>query len=360
MFWLVRDWTGVPVAGIVAGLLFAFHELKIDDPPHFYGWDNSWTLLALLFGRRFFAQGRWRDALALALFGSLQLAGSLYPTIGSAFLAVPALVWFVLRYGVRVPSLAQWAVVIGIVGVASLWIFSPYLELRSAGELGSRGYQYFRPWSYWLPGHVNFPGWLAIALVAVAIVWRRERLTLASVGDPRWMLLLGGLLITSMSGGGNADDETLQAFLREAPDDAGGSNLFVLLSAVIPGLDAVRSPGGMYSAAHLAFCLLAGFGAAALLRAVPGRAFPYVAGLLVLFAYVDTLRPRSLGFEPRVVFETFRLRPSEAAIGFFAELSELGASGPILEVPLEMVAPEARSFSMRVNTRPRFRYMSSL
>ena len=81
MYALTRDLTGMPAAGIVAGLLYAFHPVKVEDPGHAFGYDTGWTVLALLFARRWFEHGRWRDALALALFAALQVSSSLYPLL---------------------------------------------------------------------------------------------------------------------------------------------------------------------------------------------------------------------------------------------------------------------------------------
>ena len=67
MFLLVTDWTGLPAAGIAAGLLYAFHPIRMEPIHHPSVWDTSWTVLALFFAHRLFAHGRWRDALGLAL-----------------------------------------------------------------------------------------------------------------------------------------------------------------------------------------------------------------------------------------------------------------------------------------------------
>ena len=65
LYWLVVDWTGAAPAGIVAGTIFAFHYIKSGDVVHLYVRDTVWTLLALLFARRLFEHGRWRDAAGL-------------------------------------------------------------------------------------------------------------------------------------------------------------------------------------------------------------------------------------------------------------------------------------------------------
>ena len=58
-----------------------------------------------------------------------------------------------------------------------------------------------------------------------------------------------------------------------------------------------------------------------------------VAVALVVFAWVETLRPASLGLEPRIVWDAMAIRPNLATLRFFRDLEDRGNSGPILEVP---------------------------
>src|SRR5262245_32846152 len=81
MYALVTAWTGNPAAGIGAGLLYAFHRLRLDFIYHPAEVDTTWTVFALFFATRLFARGRWRDAIGLALAGAFQIAASFYPTL---------------------------------------------------------------------------------------------------------------------------------------------------------------------------------------------------------------------------------------------------------------------------------------
>jgi hypothetical protein len=331
MYWLVREWTGVPAAGIAAGLLYAFHETKAGHVVHFYAWDSAWTLLAFLFARRLFIWARWRDALGLVACISFQMGGSFYPLLSAAFLALPLGVWFLLQHGVRKLRVAQLALVVAVTASVAWVVFHPYLELRSSGMLSSRPQMFFA-FVRLMPGGDFFPGWVLIGLAAAGLAFGRKAAVAGLGGDPRWGLLIAGVLVLLLAMGGNSGDY-VWAMARGKPLPTLWPNPYLALAKVIPGLDVVRAPGALYSGTHLVFCILAGLGAAAAVRGVPRRYAGVAAALLILLAYVDTLRPRTLGLEPRTTYEAVEFRPRPQAIGFFRELERLGNSGPILELP---------------------------
>jgi hypothetical protein len=111
-------------------------------------------------------------------------------------------------------------------------------------------------------------------------------------------------------------------------------NLWGWLAAVVPGLHSVRIPGAVASGVHLTLCILAGLGAAALLRATPKKFRTYAAGALVLLAFTTTLRPELLGLEPPVEYRALAARPSDEELDFFAQLEARGNRGPLLELPI--------------------------
>ena len=174
MYALTRDLTGVPAAGIVAGLLYAFHPMKVEDPGHAFGYDTGWTVLAFLFARRWFERGRWRDALALALCASLQVSSSLYPLLCAVVVAVPYAIWLVWRYGVRRLRPAQCAVVAGSVLAVAALVFTPYLELRGEGLIQARSFQTFMPWGWLAPGGRLFPGAVLAGLLCAGLAAARS------------------------------------------------------------------------------------------------------------------------------------------------------------------------------------------
>ena len=330
MYALTRDLTGLPAAGIVAGLLYAFHPAKVEDPGHAFGYDTGWTVLALWFARRWFERGRWRDALALALCASLQVSSSLYPLLCAVVVGVPWLVWLVRRHGLRQLRPAQCAVVAGsVLGVAAL-VFAPYLELRGEGLIQARDFQSFMPWRWLAPGARLFPGVVLAGLFALALVLRdRER----PAGDPRPALLAGCLLALVLAAGGNAGDRMLALSAGRAAPPA-LPNPYAWLAAVLPGLEIVRNPYALFLGAYVAASALAGLGAAALLRRTPPRVAWLAAAGLIACAWIDVARPGFLGLEPRVRYQMVPLRPAPDELAFFAELDRLGNRGPLLEVPI--------------------------
>ena len=330
MYALTRDLTGVPAAGIVAGLLYAFHPVKVEDPAHAFGYDTGWTVLALLFARRWFERGRWRDALALALCAALQVSSSLYPLMCAVVVAAPYAIWLVWRYGVRRLRPVQCAVVAGSVLVVAALVFTPYLELRGEGLIQARSFQAFMPWAWLAPGGRLFPGAVLAGLLCAGLLLRDPQ---RPGGDPRWALLAGCALALVLAAGGNQGDRMLAFMAGELPPPA-LPNPYTWLAAVLPGLEIVRNPYGLFLGAHVAASVLAGLGAAALLRRTPVRVAPIAAVLLIAFAWVDALRPRTLGLEPRVEYRMVSMRPGADELAFFEELARQGNRGPLLEVPI--------------------------
>lgn len=333
MYWLVREWTDVPAAGIVAGLLFAFHVIRFTDTVHVYVWDASWTILAFVFARRMFEYGRWRDAVGLAGSITLQIAGSFYPLVGAALLALPLVVWMVAHYGVERIRWAQWGFVVASIGVAVVVLLGPYLALRDAGGMESRDLQLFRP-LVWLAdtGEHGFPGWVLIGLALAGLLLARDRILPKGFGDPRLALLFGWLISVGLAFG-TIDGET-PIIVIESDSSEGFKNLYSVFAAFIPGFEVVRSPASLYAGAHIVQCIFAGFGAAALLRMVPPRGYVAAAAALIALAYVDTMRPATLGLEPRMVYEMYPLRPHPDALDLVDALDARGDEGPILELPV--------------------------
>jgi hypothetical protein len=331
MYLLVREWSGLPAAGVVAGILYAFAPVKLENVTHPYVNDTVWTVLALLMVRRFFAGGRWRDALLAGLFCALQIGGSFYPFLAAVLLAIPMLVWLAVDYGFRKLRPAPTLVMLAIILAAGWLVFSPYLDLHQGAEVAERTRQAFAEVSVFMPGGKRFPGWLALILIASALALGRDRALGGIPGDPRWALLLACPLILAMAMG---------------PNLPGPIDFYAAVGAMLPGLDSVRIPRDQASGIHLALSLLAGLGAAALLRCVPGR-HALTAGLaLVAITYLATLRPAALGLEAPVVYRAHVARPEAEALEFFRTLELRGNQGPILELPIGYGSPGPRAMQI--------------
>jgi hypothetical protein len=332
MFLLVREWTGVPAAAIVAALLFAFHEVKAKDSVHFYAWDTSWTVLALFFTSRLFARARWSDAVLLSICIGMQLAGSLYPVLCAVFIAIPVLVWLLAHHGFSSIEPPQWIFVVFVMLLVAVPIFAPYLAKTEAGDLHERTFKVFLDLRWLLPGGPAFPGWgmLGLALLAFALPRRR---TLADPGlDPRWVLLIASLILISVSVGGNTAAR-LAAMQAGEPLPPSIPNLYDALAAVIPGMGAIRGPAALYGGVHAALAILAGFGAAGLIRRVAGKKRQALSAALIALTFIELLHPGLLGLGARIRYVDVVMRPSEAELRFFEEIAARGDEGPLLELP---------------------------
>jgi len=332
MYVLVAEWTAIPAAGIVAGILYGFNAVKIGNVVHPYVDDTAWTVLALLLARRFFAHGRWRDAIGAAIACSLQIGASFYPFVAAVVFAVPILGWLIVRYGIRNLRVAPTLVALGTIGFTAVVVFLPYLEWRSSADVLRREFQWFIGWDAYLPKGIMFPGWVLPVLVLVSLVLPRKRMLGGLEGDPRWALVIAAVLVALMATGGNWNARFAAAF-SGVPPPIKLPNLYELLAIVIPGLDSVRVPGALSAGVHVALSILAGLGAAALIAMVPTRLRTSLAIALILIAYVETLRPRVIGLEPRVIYRPVLLKPADSVLEFFQTLAEKGNSGPLLEVP---------------------------
>jgi hypothetical protein len=328
MYWLVSDWTGVPAAGIVAGILYGFHRIEVTNVIHPHIYDTMWTVFALGFGRRLFVRGRWRDAAGLAASAALQIGTSFYPFVASVLLALPFGLWLVLRHRPGRMGWRQIGFVLAAAGLAGAFTFAPYLLLRGAEQLPVRKAQLFAlPISY-LPGEILFFGWPCLVLAGVSLVLPRSRIPATTHGDPRWALLAGLLLVAAVAAGPGFG--TRIAALRCL-------DLWGLLGAFLPGFDKVHNPRVVANGAHLAACVLAGIGCAALLRLWRWRRAFLLGLLAIVLVWVDTLRPAALGFDPPVARDTFELAPDPEALAFFETLAKKGNAGPIFEMPLQRI-----------------------
>jgi hypothetical protein len=327
MYLLVASWTGVPAAGVVAGLLFAFHPIRLSAIIHPSVWDASWTVFGMWFAERLFAGGRWRDAVGLAGAIALQLSASFYPLLAATFTLPPFAIWLALRGGPRKVSLAQLLFVALATAAAAAFVLGPYLGVETGGGTMLRRTFFYAPLTQYLPGRRLFPGIVMLALVLVALLPGRARPSLRIQGDPRGPLLAGAVLVALVAAG--------PSLTRLVPDGVGRVDLYGFFASFLPGLSAVRVVLRLSQGAHLALALLAGLGAAALLKR-SGRGAPLVALALVLMAGFDVLRAPQLGFERRYrwIYESIGVDPH--ALEFFAELDRRGNDGPILELPLRI------------------------
>jgi len=329
MFLLVTDWTGLPAAGIAAGLLYGFHHIRMSPIHHPSVWDTSWTVLALFFAHRLFARGRWRDAFGLSLSCALQIGASFYPLLAASFLAPPFVVWLVLRYGFRQVRIAQLAFVALAIALAAAVVLGPYLEARGTSETLRRTGFYFADWREYLPGHSLFEGWMILVLALLGLALPRRRTAPALDGDPRWALLAGAVIVAVMAAG-PLGSSLLAPFTD--PYSTSTPNPYRMLASVLPGLDSVRAVRRLGAGVHVVLSLLAGMGVAVLLQ-LSGRYRRIAAPALILLAGFAVLRAPALGFERSYHWTMEEIRPRPETLTFFERLEQEGNRGPLFEVP---------------------------
>jgi hypothetical protein len=330
MYLLASDWTGSPPAGIVAGLLFAFHEIRTANLYHPAEFDVAWTALALFFARRLFVGGRWRDAVGLSVACALQIAASFYSMLAAVFLAPALALWLVIAYGLRRVRPAQLAFVAIAVALSAALVLGPYLEQRgvSPGHL-QREVRYFAPWADYLPGRPWFPGWVLLCLAGLGLALPR-RLTFPELGrDPRLALITSALLVAIVAGGPLG--ATILAPFGLGPDTP---IPYEMLAALLPGLDTVRVVLRLTIGVVLVLSLLAAAGVAGCCRRAGRFAAPVGAALIGLAVYDAQLARAPLAADGRP-FVVASIRPQPAILDFFAALEAQGNRGPILELPFE-------------------------
>ena len=334
MFFAIREWTGIPAAGVVAGILFAFHETRMRDPVHFFVWDNAWTLLALVFAARLFRKPRWRDAVALAVCCVLQIGGSLYPLLVAVLFALPFLVWLFKVHGPKNLRPGMWTIAIVASLAMAFYALGPFLEVRELGEVTQRAEFIFLPsLLYWLePGQWFFPGVVLLALLLLGLLSGRGVDRETNGGDPRWALMTGGLLCLLLATGGTPPADGWEMPENPLLPSVQMPEIWRGLAGFIPGLDVVRTPAALISGVHMATAIFAGFGTAALLKGRSGRIRNVLIVVVILAAFLDTLRPAFVGLEPRQHYSIVPVRPAADVLAFYERLDSLGNTGPLYEI----------------------------
>lgn len=251
MYFLARELVQDAPAAFVAGLLFGFSTARIEDVAHPFAYADLWTPPAMLFLLRLFARGGWRNALAFSLFASLAILQSFYPLFWTAVLLACLSLYLAVvhrrRLLARVPELAGCLLVLAVVA----WlVFAPYLETRATwGLLDHRGS---------LPA--NARGYLTMSpLIVLGLLGLADRLRGARPrdgADPRIALAVGGALLFWVAVG--------RITVLGEP-----LSLRRLLSAVIPGFNAVRGLYAVLGGTNLALAVLAAYGVRAVTERLP-------------------------------------------------------------------------------------------
>ena len=360
---LVTDLTGSRLAGLIAGIVFAFCPYRMEKTVHLPFVSNQWLPLAFFALNRFLRGGRIRWAVIFGIF----LATQFLTSLTLAFVAVFALAAYLGIIGLARPrSLARPCVFLPLLSVAILAgacllvISLPYFDvarryemLRDLAEIrnwSARPGSYLAPNSYQLLwGQVDaltelgewerhaFPGLLPYLLAALgaascaASFSRRFVPPGASARDPRNGLVVS--LSPSLAGLGFGVAGVVCFALSLGPvtlhvplTDLSLSLPYVLLYDHLPGFQSMRVPARFAAGVLLAASVLAGLGAARLLGWVArlGASGPIwrIPLALLLAAVViaeqwsapPPLKPVPSGATIPPVYQWLRAQPEKSAI----------------------------------------------
>ena len=275
--WLTRS----PLAGYVAGAVFAFNPFRLDHLSHLQLQTAGFIPLLYLCISRYLEGGQRRHAVGTAVFLWFVAASCAYYGIFTWTLLGVAIPYEIWRTGAwkRRRRLVGLAFALVVSGAAYLPLALPFMRLqREFGfrrpierlqRFSARPGDYLRSGSHlhqWLglkpdsPERTLFPGILAVGLGAVGILRTNRRTAL--------YLLVGGTAALASLG----------------PN----YELYRLLYVFAPGVSGVRVPPRFAIYVLLAAAMLAGWGAANLLRRLKGRKACAVAAILVIFPLVES------------------------------------------------------------------------
>jgi hypothetical protein len=317
--YVVARWTGSPVGGLVAGILFATSPFHQGQMYHLQSLGTAWLPLVIFTLERFGATGRPRWAvLAGAAVVTQILSGQYLGYAGIVVALVAGIVALVagrerdgtLRDRARdVGWLAGAALGAALVAVPFVY---PYLRLSGTGDIpNNSGVMLNQLWtlhSYvpnatgrW-PG-IPAPAWLLalVGIVALVVGGRAGRLRAA-------MLVAVGIV---------------GAFLSLGPR-ATAWNLWNGVAAVLPGFGAMREPIRFTLLPCLAVSMLAGAGAALLARKSPRVGSTVAIVLAAVGAWQAWRGP-------------FPLRPmpvGDTLPEVYRVLTRCGDGDPLVEVPM--------------------------
>lgn len=328
MFLLVRELTGRPAAGILAGMAFAFSAHRFSQLPHLQILTAQWMPFALLYLHRAFQHpAAWKNFLLFALFFLLQALSCNYLAV---IFTVAVGVWLagmILSRGKSLGwgGLGKLSASLAVAGAFFLPFAYPYYAVQK--EYGfSRSLQDVKPYSakphnyLGVTGkHKFFPqklkemgnkerdlffGFTAMFLALLAFLFRQKKRAL-----PRAVYLVMLLFCFLLSMG--TKSEIFGISLYGQP--------YRFFYDWVPGFDGMRVPARFAVVVGLALAVLAGLGAAGLLERLrrPAAALTFT-GLLAAAILADgwcvPLRHRVFDAEPPTVTAWLRDQPDIRAL----------------------------------------------
>jgi hypothetical protein len=284
MYVVIARWTDNQIAGLTAGVIYAFNAHSFTRLPHLQAQHTEFLPLALYALDRVLRVPTVRHALKLGLWFALEALTSIYLLV---LTAVALTVAFLVRPEAwRGPQVRRIALMVAFAALVSAVVLSPYIAPywrlyntrgleRSLGEalmfsavwrdyVSTPARYHYQWWSFeWFSGSAFFPGVLGLVLTGVAVARR------TAFSDPRArMCLAAGIAGVVLSFG---------------PKMPG----YAALYAMLPLLHSVRVVSRFGFLGILAVAALSGFGVAELRRGFSDRRWKVFGAALVALAALE-------------------------------------------------------------------------
>jgi len=321
MYALAYFWTGSWAAAVIAGFLFGFHPMRLNDLTHPSVVGNEWIPIILLYMDLVFTRRRWRDALVLTVVACLQILTSMYVILQSLFIAGIYGVFLFWKHRASIPSILPKLILVGgALAATGAWVFGPYLETREVWDVLHRPKGFKMPPWYIRIGYEYFPGISLLSLAGIGIVDRLFGARSQRGYDPRLPLLLAGLLAVWF----------LFPF-RVPLTEVIVPTLEQLLRLFVPGVAAGRAPFKVFFAVVIPLALFAAYGVRALGGVFTGVPRSIILGMVALACVSEVFVPAAAewSFGKPISSSPYRLRPPDEDLEAVRDLPP----GAVLDLP---------------------------
>ena len=278
---LVRELTGTPTAGVIAGAIFAFLPIRFDHYAHFQLLQTQWMPLALWGLHRFFLTGRTGWAIVLGASVGAQALTSMYNAVflGILLAAVGGFL-LIVEYRHLRPRLPGLALSIALAG--TLAAPAAIAHMRASAVVGERSRAEVQN------GSAEWQNFLSASPTNMVYGRWADRF-----GRAERRLFLGGLgaalAIAALWPPFSTPRIAYLVGLIVAVDVARGLNgwTYGLLYDYLFVFRGLRIPARMAMLAGLALAVLAGYGAARLLARYSAPARLTLAGVLLVIVMIE-------------------------------------------------------------------------
>jgi hypothetical protein len=347
MYLLARALTGRRDAALVAALVYACQPFRISHMAHLQWLMTGWLPLGLWALHRYFVSGAWRHLLLSTMAFLVQALTAVYFTY---FALLPILVVGIAEWRRARPPTGRLALHLAGAAILAAAVTLPvargYYQVRELNGLTRTAEDvadhsadvgdYFsapprlRLWKHLGRGrgeHELFPGFAALLLAAIAVLWQRDAavLTYATLAAIAFVLSLGA-----------APAAWGHSLGRWGP--------YGWLLAVVPGLDGLRAPARLAVIVQLGLAALSAFGASHLIDRLSGVR-RYGGGIAVALLSVTIVAEGWAAPIPTLAFDR---RGDPRDHDAYAYVRSLPA-GAVLELPTSVE---------RVDDEFRYQYMT--